>query len=105
MNPRVVPAIVSVVFLAVAAGLAQDAATTEAADLAKQKEQHRKFAEASVQARQEEPIAKAFETATKAYQRADLMLLQRIKQLDPTIAEYVDARIRRYHRPTAAGGE
>jgi hypothetical protein len=76
-----------------------------AADLAKRKEQHRKFAEVSAQARQEEAVAKAFEEATKAYQKADLLLLQRIAQIDPSLADYIKQKMRRYHRSAPTRSE
>ncbi len=76
-----------------------------AADLAKRKEQHRKFAEVSAQARQEEAVAQAFEEATKAYQKADLLLLQRIAQIDPSLADYIKQKMRRYHRSTPTRSE
>lgn len=95
-------ALISPLLLAVLPALAQETNNAAAAaDMAKRRELHRKFSEISAQARQEEPLVKAFDEATKAYQKADLMLLRRIKQLDPSLSAYVDERIRRYHRGAA----
>ena len=103
-NPTI--RLVLLVLLAGIAALpAQDADAEDAKLLALRKQQHQKFAEASAQARQEEAIAKAFEAATKAYQDADLKLLQRVKQIDPSLAEFINERIRRYHGSTAAKPE
>jgi hypothetical protein len=94
--------LVLLLLLAGAAALpAQESDAEDAKLLALRKEQHQKFAEASAQARQEEVIAKAFEAATKAYQDADLKLLQRVKQIDPSLAEFINERIRRYHGSAA----